>query len=180
MLQFQVIGNLGADAQVKEINGRKFVTFDVAHSDSWTDEAGTVHSEMIWVSCIMQGDGGKLLSFLTKGRKVYVTGDGSIRVYSSKVQRKMMAGANLNVKQLEVIGGAADEVPRRLVTPDGRVVDVYKAFYIDLNTAQGLVPEGVEFGALTSERGEKFVVRREGWVQKIVEDGAPAETAENQ
>lgn len=180
MFQFQVIGNLGADAQIKEINGRKFVTFDVAHSNNWTDEAGTQHSQMIWISCILQGDGGNLLPYLTKGRKVYVTGDGSVRVYPSKVQRKMMAGANLNVKQLELIGGAQDEVPRNLITPDGRMLEVYKAYYIDVNKAQELVPEGVEYGALTSQRGEKFVVRREGWVSKVVDDGDHNETTENQ
>lgn len=180
MFQFQVIGNLGADAQVKEINGRRFVTFDVAHSDNWTDEAGTQHSQMIWISCILQGDGGNLLPYLTKGRKVYVAGDGSVRIYPSKVQRKMMAGANLNVRQLELISGTADEVPRQLVTADGDILEVGKYFYIDPEKVKPLIAKGQKFAALTSKRGEQFVVNKDGWVSKVVDDGEQPETAENQ
>ena len=40
MLQTTVIGNVGADAQVNNKDGREFVTFRVAHNDTWTDQAG--------------------------------------------------------------------------------------------------------------------------------------------
>lgn len=166
MLQFQVIGNLGADAQVKDINGRKFVTFDVAHSNSWADDAGTQHSDMIWVSCIMAGDGGNLLPYLTKGKKVFVSGDGSVKVYSSKVQRRMMAGANLSVRQIELLGGSSDEVPRQLITLAGEVLDVYKAYYINPGKAEELCPKKDDVGTLVSQRGEFYEVKREGWVTK--------------
>ena len=64
MLQVQVIGNLGADAEVKEFNGSKGVCFNVAHTERWTDEQGTKHENTTWVSCILNGDGGKLLPYL--------------------------------------------------------------------------------------------------------------------
>lgn len=169
MLTFSVIGNLGADAQVKNINGRNCVTFDVAHSDSWTDESGVQHNELTWVSCIMNGDGGKLLPFLTKGRKVFVQGDGRVRVYSSAVQRRMCAGANLSVRQIELIGGQSDEVPRRLATPTGELVDVTKAYYIDPAKAKELCPKETDTALLHSERGETFQVQQAGWVQKLQE-----------
>ena len=35
MIKLEIIGNLGADAEVKVYNGNKFVTFRVAHTDKW-------------------------------------------------------------------------------------------------------------------------------------------------
>ena len=35
MLKCEIIGNLGADAEVKEANGSKFVAMRVAHSSKW-------------------------------------------------------------------------------------------------------------------------------------------------
>ena len=40
MLKAFIIGNLGADAEVKNSNGRDFVTFRVAHSFNSTDSNG--------------------------------------------------------------------------------------------------------------------------------------------
>ena len=33
MLQLEVIGNLGSDAEIKEFNGKKYVSMNVAHSE---------------------------------------------------------------------------------------------------------------------------------------------------
>ena len=33
MLQGEVIGNLGADAEIKEFSGRQYVSFSVAHTE---------------------------------------------------------------------------------------------------------------------------------------------------
>ena len=38
MIKIEVIGNLGADAQLQVVNGNKFVSFRVANTDSWTDK----------------------------------------------------------------------------------------------------------------------------------------------
>ena len=37
MLKVEMIGNLGADAEIKDHQGRKFVSFRVAHTEKWTD-----------------------------------------------------------------------------------------------------------------------------------------------
>lgn len=33
MLQVEIIGNIGNDAQVKDFNGKKYIAFNVAHSE---------------------------------------------------------------------------------------------------------------------------------------------------
>ena len=48
MLQLQIIGNLGADAQVQDFNGKKAVCFNVAHTDRWTDDNQTKHETTTW------------------------------------------------------------------------------------------------------------------------------------
>ena len=41
MLQIEVIGNIGADAEIKEFGGKKYVSFNVAHSERRKDANGT-------------------------------------------------------------------------------------------------------------------------------------------
>lgn len=169
MLLYEVIGNLGADAQVKDFNGRKAVTFDVAHRTAFTGEDGVKHESTVWVSCILNGDGGELLQYLTKGRKVYVSGEGSARVYSSAVQRKMVAGLNLSVRNLELLGSTSDGMPRRLVSPEGELIDVQTSYWIDPAKAKAFGAKKDTDIILLSERNEQFRVSVNGLVTKYTE-----------
>ena len=40
MLQCEVIGNLGNDAEIKYFSGKKYVSFSVAHSEVSKDQQG--------------------------------------------------------------------------------------------------------------------------------------------
>lgn len=181
MLKFEVIGNLGADAKMKSSNGRQYVTFDVAHSEQWTDAAGVQHSTSIWVSCAMSGDGGNLLKHLVKGKKVRVYGDGSARVYSSAVQRKMVAGLNLNVRDIELLGGSTDDVPRQLVDENGAIHVVNKAYYVPQQEALEIGAKEGRVAFLKSVSGSMFSVDYNGFVQPMVTPGNDSEndTTEN-
>lgn len=140
MLRLQAIGNLGADAELHRQDGREFVTFKVADTRKWRDAAGQEHTETQWISCTMNGAQSALLPYLKKGTKVYVDGSPSTRVYSSTVDRAMKAGLNLAVFNLELVGGSSDEVPRRIALPDGQIIDVNKAYYIDPTIAKKIAP----------------------------------------
>lgn len=131
MLQFQIIGNLGADARVVDQDGRRFVSFNVGHNDRWTDNQGIAHESTTWVSCALNGDGGKLLPFLTKGRTVFVEGRGSARVFSSEKARAMVAGLNCMVDRIELVGSQPDRIPAQLYTEDGIQVRVVKHFFVE-------------------------------------------------
>lgn len=99
MLNLQVIGNLGADAERRERNGRSFITFRVAHSE----RRGEVETTQ-WVSCILNGDGGQLAQFLVRGQKVFVSGRASLKVYSSPKTHQLEAGLDMNVDRIELCG----------------------------------------------------------------------------
>lgn len=178
MLQFQCIGNLGSDAQVKEENGRKFVSFNVGHNDRWTDENGTTHEQTIWVSCALTGDGGNLLPYLKKGRSVYVSGRGSSRIYSSPTLKRMVAGLNISVDRIELVGANPDQVPRELYTSDGVAIRTYKAFYADEGAmaAIGMKKNSPDVQLIDRSKNP-YLLNNKGWIvpaQKPNNDGTAA------
>lgn len=166
MLQVTLIGHIGGDADFRNENGREFTAFRVAHSDRWTDDAGQVHETTTWVDCVMDGKP-KVFDFLRKGTLVFVQGSAALRVYSSAKDRCMKAGLRVRVRSVELLGGKADDVPARLYdTNDGTEFAVVKYF----QAAQLVRDEkSVELYPLVDRSGGRYVVDRNGWVQRFVE-----------
>lgn len=164
MLQLNIIGNLGADAEVKDFNGRKAVCFNVAHTDRWTDENDQKHESTTWVSCIWNGEGGNLLSYLKRGTTVFLSGPISTRVYSSPKEHRMVAGLNLRVDHIELVGGKVDEVPSELINEDGLIFRTYKAFYLDSEALKTLKVTKVNKAELHDRQGKTYLVERAGWI----------------
>lgn len=153
MLKATFIGNVGADARVQSKDNRSFATFRVAHNDTWKDAAGVQHSTVTWVDCILNGDS-KVIPFIKAGTQVAVEGTVSLRVYSSEKDRCMKAGMTINVRQIELLGGSTDEVPKKLFTKDGVMVDVKKYYHAANMGGQ----------VLMSQKGQEFAVDDNGWV----------------
>lgn len=110
MIKMEIIGNLGADAEVKVYNGNKFVSFRVAHTDKWVDQqTGVISTQTTWVSCSLNGDGGALTPYLKKGTKVFLRGTPNFVTYSSPKTHKMEAGVNLFVREIELCGGHQEQ-----------------------------------------------------------------------
>lgn len=152
MLQGELIGYLGADAQVRNENGVVFTTFRVAHSERWNDAAGVQHDATQWIDCIMNGDP-KVRPFLVKGQLVFVRGHLKTRVYSSEKARGFVAGLTIAVVGIELLGGATDAVPNKLYDAQGHAVDVQKFYHCEICGGQ-----------LTNGRGKMFVTDDNGWV----------------
>lgn len=160
MQQLTVMGNLGADAQVREDNGRKFVTFKVADTTKFTNQKGETKETTTWISCVMNGDGGNLLPYLKQGTKVLVVGRPAYKVYSSEKARAMMAGVDLHVLSVELAGGSSDDVPRKLVDPHtSEIIDVQKLYWTNQ------VKETVLYGV----RGGSYQVDKKGFILPIQE-----------
>lgn len=168
MFKIEVIGNLGADAQVKGENGKQFISFNVAHSDKWTDEAGTVHESTQWVSCIINDVNSKVKDYLLKGKTVYVRGDARLRVFSSEKERKMVAGVTVNVREIELVGGKVDPIPGQLYNSEGSMFQVYKAYYIDPSTK----PMPTE---LNDPSLNKYAIDKNGFVTRVQEQKEQAQ-----
>ena len=168
MLSTSCIGHLGGDAVCKSANGKEFTTFRIAHTSRWTNANGTTNEETCWVDCVMQGKP-NVIEFLKKGQLVYVSGSTSLRVYSSQKDRCMKAGLTINVRQLELLGGRADEVPSKLYSKDGsKEVSVFKYFYAPDMKRE---PNTEEYVKLVSRSNDAFLADRSGWVTRVKTEG---------
>lgn len=106
MLQLEVIGNLGHDAEIKNINSKEYLSFSVAHSEK---KAGV--DRTTWIRCLkMVRENDKLGSFLKKGAKVFVSGSPYSTGYAKDNDPKnIISDINLFVNQLEILVFAKEE-----------------------------------------------------------------------
>lgn len=103
MLQLEIIGNLGNDAEIKEFNGKKYVSMNVAHSEKKRDSNGSVLETTIWVSVLWYGDGGNLTQYLKRGCKVFVRGRMSVKSYQDRNGNTQIA-VNVNANEVNLCG----------------------------------------------------------------------------
>lgn len=167
MLRLNLIGNLGADAQIKDFEGRKAVCFNVAHTDRWTDENDVKHESTTWVSCIWNGDGGKTLPYLKRGTTVFISGPCSTRVFSSPKEHRMVAGLNLRVDNIELIGGKVDDVPSQLINHDGVLFNTHKFFCLQPEDVQAIQPDEAGKRIIFDRQGNQYDIAEAGWVTPI-------------
>lgn len=168
MLKVEIIGNLGADAEVKESNGAKFITMRIAHSESWTDAQGNKQERTTWVDAIINGTESKVLPYLRQGQKVYVRGNASLRVYSSPKEKRMKAGLTINVWEIELLGGITDAVPRQIIDPaDGRIYDVQKYYWINRDNK---TMKKDEVYMMCDAKGVPFQMDKQGFVAPYIPD----------
>lgn len=111
MLKLTMIGRLGADAEVRDAAGRKVISFNLAHSEQYTDRSGVKQERTTWVRCSLWRDENRIgvAQYLRKGGQVYVEGSPSVRTYENK-EGQTVASFELTVQNLELLGGK-DERP---------------------------------------------------------------------
>lgn len=88
MIKLQIIGNLGKDCIVKEVNGKNVINFSVAHSEKFRDAQGVEKENTTWVECAYWTDKTNVSQYLTKGRTVYAEGYPQIDAYTKDGQPK--------------------------------------------------------------------------------------------
>ena len=162
MFKVEIIGNLGADAEIKESNGSKFVVMRVAHTSKYTDQNGQPHESTTWVDVTLNNAESKVIPFLKAGTKVFVRGNGDLRVYSSPKDRCMKAGLSVSALEIELCGGSNEMVPRELIVPEtGALVKVNKFYQTDLDTS-GFKKDDTQ--QIIDKQGRYYTVVKGGWV----------------
>lgn len=181
MLKVEVLGNLAADVEIKESNGSKFATFRVADTQKFKGQDGQDREVTNWIDCTYSNLESKVLNYLKTGVKVFVRGNASLRVYSSKKDRCMKAGLQVNVTEVELCGGNNDEVPRQIIDPDnGQLFDVTKYYWANLPT-KGMKKE--DYKHMVDARGNQYLMDYHGFVARIPENNeeqTETETSESQ
>lgn len=107
MLQVSVIGNLGADAQVKSKNGNSFLCFNVAHTARVRQSNGEVVDQTQWVSVTMNHYSENFAKYLVRGTKVYVYGKLFSRIWKDS-QGIANVGLNVLADIVELCGSKSD------------------------------------------------------------------------
>lgn len=165
MVKIELIGNLGADAEVKESNGSKFIAFRVADTQKYKDSQGNEVRTTTWFDCTMNDPDSKVFPFLKQGVKVFVRGNMTLRTYSSKQEKRIKAGCNVNVREVELCGGQSEDVPRELIDPvDGAIHQVSKHYWCGRDTKGMKKDEQYE---LVDSKGNSYMQDKTGFVHTV-------------
>ena len=104
-LSMQVIGHLGNDAVIKEINGKKVLNFSIAHSQKFKDSNGVQTEKTIWVSCALW-DQPNVGPYLKKGTMVMCIGEPSALAYMPKDSSGPRGDLRMSVTKLKLLSAA--------------------------------------------------------------------------
>ena len=107
MIKLQVIGNLGKDCVMNQVNGKNVINFNVAHTEKFKDSTGTVKEKTTWVECAYWTDRTGVAPYLKKGSQVYVEGIPELRHYQ-KNDGTPGTSLSLRVLSLQLIGNKAE------------------------------------------------------------------------
>ena len=100
MKQLTVIGHIGQDATIKDVNGNQYVDFSVAVNESYTKNDGTKVESTQWFSCSTKNL--KIAEFLKKGTQVHVQGNFNVNTYQDK-NRNWCTGINLHASNIQLL-----------------------------------------------------------------------------
>lgn len=107
MIKLQVIGNLGKDCVVNNVNGKNVINFSVAHTEKFKDAQGQQKDKTIWVECAYWTDRTGIAPYLKKGTQVYADGTPDIRTYTTADGRQGTS-LSLRINSVQLLGGRAD------------------------------------------------------------------------
>lgn len=105
--ELELVGNIGADAILRETGGRKVLSFSVAHSERYKKTDGTTVENTSWTNCSFW-DAEKIAPYLKKGTTVLVKGKPSVSVYQNKAGN-YVADEKLQVSVLRLLSGKKEE-----------------------------------------------------------------------
>ncbi len=108
MIKLQIIGNLGKDCIVNEVNGKSVINFSVAHTERYKDAQGNQKERTTWVECAYWTDRTNVAQYLTKGKTVYAEGAPSADAYTNK-EGQVSATLRMRVQNVQLLGGGNAE-----------------------------------------------------------------------
>jgi len=108
MIKLQIIGNLGKDCIVKEVNGKNVINFSVAHTERYKDSQGNQKDRTTWVECAYWTDKINVAQYLTKGRTVYAEGSPEADAYTNK-EGQASATLRMRIQNVQLLGGNSND-----------------------------------------------------------------------
>lgn len=103
MIKLQIIGNLGRDGVVREVNGKNVINFSVAHTERFRDAAGNQKERTTWVDCSYWSDRTAVAPYLKKGTMVFAEGIPSAEAFTAKDGTQGVA-LRMRVMNVQLLG----------------------------------------------------------------------------
>lgn len=106
-----LIGNVGADPEVRSTNGgNRVATFSLATSRAWNDASGAKQEKTEWHRCVVWNSKVSTLAdiverYVKKGDKLYVEGRIEYRQWQDK-DGQTKYSTEINVRELIMLGSA--------------------------------------------------------------------------
>jgi single-strand DNA-binding protein len=82
MIKLQVIGYLGKNAEMRQVNGKSVLNFTIAHNERYKNSAGITQEQTIWTDCSLWHSQA-LAPYLLQGTQVFVEGNPTLECYTN-------------------------------------------------------------------------------------------------
>lgn len=105
MIKLQIVGNLGRDGVLREVNGKNVINFSVAHTERFRDASGNLQDRTTWVDCSYWTDRTGVAPYLKKGTLVYAEGTPSAEAFTGRDGNAGVA-LRLRVFNVQLLGSA--------------------------------------------------------------------------
>lgn len=127
MLKAQVIGIIGQDATINNVNSKTVINFSVAHSEKYKDQNGQVVNKTVWVNVSYWVDRTTIAQYLKKSTNVYVEGLPSVDTYKNK-DGQTVAQLRLRATMVQLLGGNKQENNQQQTAPQSDITPSQQEF----------------------------------------------------
>jgi single-strand DNA-binding protein len=107
MIKLQVIGNLGKDGLLNQVNGKNVINFTIAHTERYRDAGGNQKERTTWVECAYWTERTGVVPYLKKGSQVFVEGTPEVRQFT-RTDGSPGASLSLRVNNLQLLGNKTE------------------------------------------------------------------------
>jgi len=126
MIKLMVIGNLGKDCVVNQVNGKNVINFSVAHTEKFKDNSGAQREKTTWVECAYWTERTGIAPYLKKGQQVYAEGSPEVRTYQTQ-DGKSGASLTVRVVNVQLLGSRNSEMAPQQQQPSYSNTNSYAA-----------------------------------------------------
>lgn len=109
MIRMSIIGHLGKDAVLNQVNGKSVMNFNMAHSEKIKDASGNLMDKTIWVECSYWTEKTGIHPYLKKGIQIYAEGTPDIKTYTTQDGRNG-ATITLRILNIQLLSSPKDNV----------------------------------------------------------------------
>jgi len=111
MIRISVIGRLGQDAVVNDVNGKTVINFSMAYSEKFKNQQGQDVDKTTWVSCAYWTDKLNVANYLKKGTLIYMEGKPEAKTYLNDKNKETVAQLHSRVSNIQLLSSSKDETP---------------------------------------------------------------------